>query len=195
MCPPEPASVLPQGPNDDDDDGLGIRTLTVLPSPSKPPPFSPKPLPTPKSIITLVTNGDLPVFGQCHYSHVDKISQDPLEYFDTKTQIPLEISRLVAPPVDIYLSGDGFLRPLVPNTYSIAGHPAIDGDFFIGRSSLLVLPIFLPFDGGPPSLSHETFVKTFVTKLRASQKKGVLTNMYVAYCTLIGCQTTQVRCP
>ena len=127
-------------------------------------------MPSPKNITSLVTSGDFPIFGQSRYSYIDIFNRDTLEYFNSKTQAPLEIFHKTGPPIDIYLSGDGFPHPLVPHTFSIVDHSNFDWDVLIGRSSLFFLPNFSPFEDTAPFLSHNSYVKSIISTLHSSQK-------------------------
>ena len=130
----------------------------------------------------MVACGDFPNFGQSRFSHVDIFTHEPLEYFDTHVQLPLEVFRRASPTIAVYLFGDGFLHPLGPNSLAIADHPNFDWDVIVGRSSLFAFPNFSPFEDTPPVVSHKTYVKAFVSVLHASQKKSVSSNLYIAYC-------------
>ena len=141
-----------------------------------------KPVPSPKNITSLVTKGDFPIFGQSRYSYIDVFNRHPLEYFDSKSQAPLEIFHKTTPPVDIHLSGDGFPHPLVPHSFSIVDHTNFDWDVLIRRSSLFFLSNFSPFEDTAPFPSHKSYVNNITSTLHSSPKKGVLTNVYVLYC-------------
>ena len=70
----------------------------------------------------------------------------------------------------------GFLRSL-----SVANMPGVDWTKLIGNTSLIILPLFAPFEEDGPFLSHKTVVQQVVNVLSEAKKQNKRKHVWMAY--------------
>ena len=166
--------------------------------PVSPPPRT-TPLAIPASLQAAVVSKSIPLVGQNKFSRVEPFDGT---FVDKIPIAPPDLFKLIAEhkdtSVDVLLTGDGapYLSATqveepnektptyVPGiSYSIAdyGMANFTWSSLVGRSTLLILPEFAPWQDEAPFLSPKTFVQACIKVLEEGKTQGVATNIFFGY--------------